>query len=175
MVKSISIMSKIVCFILVVVVLLDSSSIVYADTNVYQIDAVYGQTVGTPKSVYTVDVTWGKMQFICKTVGTRKWNQKSHLFDESFVSTWSASGNTVKVTNHSNEDIKATFKYKNREQYTGIIGTFTGDSEMTLPSAVGKEVDDTELTATKQLNLSGSIDYMLDNYTPVGNINIEIN
>ena len=176
--KSIFIMSKLVCFALVMVMLLvETSSIVYADTYPQASNhSVMGRRVGEDEKVYSVDVTWGKMQFIYKTVGIRKWNEKTHLFDEDLTSTWIANGNTVKLTNHSNTDVNAKFTYVSKySKYNEVVGKFSGTTETELPSAEGKPTDDKELTTTKKLTLSGSIKDALNDYTSIGNIKIEIN
>ena len=92
------------------------------------------------------------------------------------TSSWIANGNTVQITNHSNVDVNAKFTYVNKySKYNKVVGKFSGQPETELPSAVGKEVNATDLTATKKLTLSGSITEGLNDYTAIGNIKIEIN
>ena len=170
--KSISI---VICFALVInLILIGSYSDSYADTELTYGAEVIGRKVINCDTVYRVDVTWGKMQFLYKTVGTRTWNEKTHLFDEDFTSSWTASGNTIQVTNHSNIDVKAKFSYDKGSAYTGVVGKFNSSRDLELPSAEGRDVDDTELTGTRKLTLSGKIINKLDNYTSVGKIRIEI-
>lgn len=165
----------VMCFTLVVIQLsIINCKKAYADTgNIYGAE-VTGSRLDDAKTLYTVDVTWGKMQFVYKTVGTRTWNEKTHLFDEDFTSSWSASGNTIKVTNHSNTDVKAKFSYNRNSLYNEVIGKFNISKALELPSAEGRAIDDKELTGSRKLTLSGKIVNQLDSYTTVGKIKIEI-
>ena len=65
------------------------------------VNARYTSGALTPK-VYSVDVTWGKMEFTYSVSGTREWNPETHEYADKTSAGWKAEGNDVTVVNHSN-------------------------------------------------------------------------
>ena len=114
------------------------------------------------------------MSYVYKTVGSQKWNEKTHLYDENYISTWSAKGNTIELMNHSNSSVEAKFTYNNIGVHTGVIGIFDKGTTLKLPSAEGKRIDDSQLKGTKKLVLSGVLSNTLSEYLQVGTVNISI-
>lgn len=169
--------SLIICFALCLLICEGSMNETYAETvglGSYGSD-VRVKMAGKCEIVYQVDISWGDMKFVYKTGGSRVWNEKTHLYDEKYISTWSGTGDTIKIMNHSNSSIDANFTYNNKGSYTGIIGTFDSNKAMKLPSAEGKSVDAEELKGTRKLILSGVLSNTLDEYIQVGTVNISIN
>ncbi len=119
-------------------------------------------------TVYSVTITWDAMHF---TYNDGAWNPDKHAYDAS----WSATGNTVTVTNHSNAAINAKLSYKAAENYSGITGTFEGtdsNDTLALASAVNTTYDQAP-TATATLNLSGVLDKAASD-TTVGTITVAL-
>ena len=54
--------------------------------------------------VYSVDISWGTMQFTYAESGSLTWNPNDHSYDGTTTTGWTAKGYTVTVTNHSNVD-----------------------------------------------------------------------
>ena len=93
---------------------------------------------------------------------------------------WSENGNTVKVTNHSNVDVKATFTYAPESGNT-LTGAFTYDNNKTadstgavsLAAGVEGQVSAADyVTAT--LKLSGTPSDTMTNFTKVGTVTVKI-
>ena len=87
----------------------------------------------TNPDVYSVDVSWGAMEFTYTKTGSMDWDKHTHQYVDNTVGTWSAKGNTILVTNHSNDTVVADFS---ATLDTGFTGTFS-DASVTLPSAEG--------------------------------------
>lgn len=117
------------------------------DVNARRIDSELMPTV------YSVDVAWGEMQFTYTKTGSMQWDASVHRYVDSTTSTWSAAGNTVSITNHSNGAIKATLS---AELNSGFSGSFT-ENVFTLPTA--------EETAVEQAP-SKNVEFTLTSGTP---------
>lgn len=119
------------------------------------------------------DVVWGKMEFTYNMSGTKTWNAKTHEYDIDTNGKWSAKGNDISVTNHSNTDIDVEFTYEPLDEYSVVKGTFTND-EFTIPTAEGKAVNDESLTISTDLTLSGGLSSDVTDLTKVGNVAVTI-
>lgn len=163
-------------FIIISTLALGQYNTTYADTISSYSKEVKGKVIykDTGPPVYSVDVSWGAMNFTYITTVTPVWNEATHVYDDTYLSEWKAEGNTIRLTNHSNADVKANFRYIKLPQYNNVFGIFNQTGVMKLPSADGKAIGDRELTGTRELILIGKIDNQLNGYTTVGNIKIEI-
>lgn len=171
--KSISI---VLCFTLLFVICMVKSDDAYGEDVGL---GSYGKDVrvkmaGKCEIVYQVDVSWGDMNFIYKTEGSHVWNEKTHLYEEKFISTWTGTDNYIKVVNHSNASVNAKFVYTNKGIHTGVIGVFEGGDKLSLPSAEGKPLDSKEIVGTRNLLLDGVLSNTLDKYLKLGAVNIQI-
>lgn len=136
------------------------------------VEAKYEGATSTP-AVYSVDVSWGAMQFTYSASGTMDWDAASHTYVDNTDAGWSAEGNTVTVTNHSNAEITAAFSFLALDAYETIMGSFDVES-VTLPSAENKAVDAAELSETASLMLDGTLDSSITDFTKVGVITVTI-
>ncbi len=164
------------CFTLLVVICVVKSDDAYGENvglGSYGTDVRVKMT-GKCEIVYKVDISWGDMNFIYKTTGSSVWNEKTHLFEEKYISTWSGTDNYIKLVNHSNTSVDAKFTYVNKGIHTGVIGIFEGGDKLSLPSAEGKPVDSKEVVGTRNLLLEGVLSNTLDKYIKLGAVNIEI-
>ena len=80
-----------------------------------------------------VDVSWGDMEFTYQASGTY-WDAATHSTKSNEDAFWTANGNDIKVTNHSNVPIKAEFGFE--ASVDGIAGKFydkaTSGTELTV-------------------------------------------
>lgn len=166
----------IISFVISCTLFIISCDVSYADKITTYSKVVRGKVVdkATSPPVYSVDVSWGAMNFTYSTRVTPIWNETSHVYDETYTSEWIAEGNTIKLTNHSNVDIKAKFKYVILSKYNNINGKFSDSQVLRLPSAVDKGINAKELTGTRDLILSGKLNGEKNEFTRVGSIKIEI-
>ena len=113
-----------------------------AGSDSHEVTATY-HAGDSGNTVYKVTLTWGAMDF---TYTDGDWNPNTHSYDTSDAS-WSATGNTVTVTNHSNAAVTATLAYNAEPNYKGITGLFKENSEtandgvLKLATAVGTAVE----------------------------------
>ena len=141
------------------------------DAHNIDVQAKYVDGVESP-DVYSVDVTWGSMQFTYSTSGTREWDPSTHKYTDDVTGGWTESGNTVTVTNHSNRDVKVAFAYETAHGFDGIRGTFSVTSD-TLSAGVEGNVAGADSVSTT-LKLSGSLANNVSEFTKVGSITISL-
>ena len=116
-------------------------------------------------TIYSVTITWGAMDF---TYNDGAWDPETHTYDAS----WTATGNTVTVTNHSNAAVTAKLTYTAAQNYIGITGTF-GNDTLNLATAVGTAVNNAPTESTK-LTLSGALDSSTAANTTIGTVTVTL-
>lgn len=84
--------------------------------------------------VISVDISWGAMDFTYTSASDGIWNPSEHIYSGSIEAGWTASGNEITVTNHSNAGVTASLSFTATAE--GITGTFD-KSSLTLATAVG--------------------------------------
>ena len=126
----------------------------------------------TVSTVYSVDVTWGAMQFTYSENGSMTWNPADHTYSDNTIAGWTANGNTVTVTNHSNAEMTASFRFDALSSFSTVTGSFDIAAE-TLEAGVegGYDTAD-EVTAT--LSLEGTLDENVTDFTKIGTITVNI-
>ena len=72
-----------------------------------------------------------------------------------------------------NAQISASLTFDALEEYAGLTGSFDNASFI-LPSAENKAVDDAELTGLATLNLDGTLDKSVTDFTKVGTITVTV-
>ena len=97
------------------------------------------QAGGSGAVVYSVDIAWTDMSFTY-TGGEGTWDPETHQYSGSSEGAWTASNDSITVTNHSNAAVKATASYQAETGYESTTMTF-GNNEATVATAVGTEVD----------------------------------
>ena len=149
-------------------------------------DATIGETDGTATkevtasyrsgsgggTVYSVDITWGSMVFTYNEGSSGTWQPDSHDYSSGSTAGWSNSGNTVKVTNHSNTSVSAELTYASEAGFEGITGSFD-NATMNLATAVGTTVLEAP-AETAALSLSGELDSSVTAPTTIGTITVTI-
>lgn len=92
---------------------------------------------GSGDVVYSVDIAWTDMSFTY-TGGEGTWDPETHQYSGSSEGAWTASDDSITVTNHSNAAVKATAKFEADSGYESTTMTF-GNNEATVATAVGTE------------------------------------
>ena len=172
-------MKKIVTILFALVLILTMSTNAFAATiesnsgsQDIDVNAKYVDGVSVPTR-YSVDVTWGAMEFTYTVNGTKVWDPETHTYTTSTQPTWTASGNTITVTNHSNTDITASFAFSALTAYNTVTGSFSSTSLM-LPTAEVKAVNDAVLTGETSLTLGGTLASDITVFTNVGTVIVTI-
>lgn len=143
------------------------------------VDAKYVNGISTSETI-SADITWGAMEFTYSVGGTKEWNAKDHTYTiKNPTSGWTENGNTVKVVNHSNIDITASFTYTPGANNT-LGGAFTYDNNkaevngavaLTAGKEYKPEIAD-NVTAT--LTLTGTPADTMTDFTGVGTVTVKI-
>ena len=135
---------------------------------------VAGASGGAGGKVYSVVIDWGDMAFTY-TAEAGVWDPATHTITGADGGTWSATntgGNKIKVTNHSNTAVTATFSYAAASGYEGISGSFDKTS-LDLATAVGTEVSNAP-SDSAALSLSGALDSATAANTKIGTITVTL-
>ena len=135
------------------------------------VEAKY-QDKTTSATVYSVDISWGKMQFVYTESGNRTWNPSSHMYAEKTTSGWNAVGNTVSVTNHSNADVTTSFAFSALGAYSTVNGKFDISSKKLAAGIIGDYENADKVTST--LTLSGELSKNVTNFTKIGAITVTV-
>ena len=172
-------MKKTVSVLLALVLILTMSTTAFAATidtapgsQDIDVNAKYVDGVSVPTR-YSVDVTWGAMEFTYTVSGTKTWDPETHTYTASTQSAWTAGGNTITVTNHSNTDITESFAFSALTAYDTVTGSFSSTSLM-LPTAEGKAVNDPVLIGKTSLTLGGTLASDITAFTNVGTVIVTI-
>ncbi len=123
-------------------------------------------------TVYSVDITWGSMEFTYREGPSPTWDPETHTSGQGGTGGWSNSGNTITVTNHSNTKVTAKLAYTPETGYDKISGSFD-KSEMNLATAVDTPVASAP-TDTAALTLSGTLASTVKDSTKIGTITVTI-
>lgn len=130
------------------------------------------QEIGNTDTVYSVDIIWGSMNFTYQ-VQKGSWDPETHSYSTSSSGTWAdpvtgdnnLKSNQLKITNHSNAAVVYSIEYTPNDSYSNISALFSYDdvenrptiSNFSLPSAATNTQDNSLLTKTFDLSLSGSL------------------
>lgn len=130
---------------------------------------------GAGGKVYSVDIAWGDMAFTY-TAAAGTWDPANHTYTGAEGGVWTVDkdgGNTITVTNHSNTDVTAEFRYAADTGFEGITDTFDNAS-LKLESAVGTTVEAAP-KATTSLSLNGALGSTTADNTKIGTITVALN
>lgn len=179
-------MKKLLGFLMVASILATISTNAFAatveeasDTDAADVKAKYNSV--TLVDVYSVDVTWGAMEFDYNEAG-QKWDSENHKWvaDETTPASWEVknSSNTITLVNHSSKAVDATFAFVANADYTDLGGGFTY-SNATLDTALELELPQADTAAKNYVvafNPNGSIPatHSATTYTKIGTIIITL-
>lgn len=169
-------MKKIIALVLAVALIMSMGIAAFAaelDNGTKDVTATY--TKGTASDViYSVDVTWGSMEFNYTAPAQGTWNPESHSYDDAETAgRWSyeTDANKITVTNHSNSEVTVGLSYTAKEGYEAVKGAFD-KAALTLPTAVGTEVEAAP-SAAAYLTLAGDLEAAPEG--AVGTVTVTLN
>lgn len=171
-------MKKIITILLALAMAVTMSVSIFAETmdvgtKDIEVKAKYTNSMVAPK-VVSVDVTWGKMEFTYTVGGTADWDPTTHDYVANTSAQWTAEGNEITVTNHSNIGIQAGFAFTADKNQKGLTGSFSSET-LTLPTAAGRSnIHDPALTAATSFKLEGALDDTSEDFRTVGHITVTI-
>lgn len=145
-------------------------------TATHDVTATYvaGTSGGAGGTVYSVDIDWGDMAFTY-TEEAGVWNPETHQTTGAGGGIWKATttdGNKIKVTNHSNAAVTATFSYAAATGYDTISGSFD-KATLNLATAVDTEVSNAP-SDTAALTLTGALASSTAANTTIGTITVTL-
>lgn len=122
----------------------------------------------------SVDIEWGAMNFVYATGDTGTWNPTNHTYSNSSAeSGWAGTKTSnIKVTNHSNVNVTASFVFTAESGYETVNGNFNKES-IDLDAGV---VDDYDNAAndTTIFTIGGTLASAVTDSTKVGSIAVTI-
>ncbi len=129
---------------------------------------------GTATTVYSVDITWGSMDFTYTDASQGTWNPQTHQYDDAASAKWScaADANKIEVTNHSNAAVNAQFSYASESGYSGINGTFSKNT-LNLDTAVGTAFSSAP-SGSVTLSLTGELSSETAANTKIGTVTVTL-
>ncbi len=129
---------------------------------------------GAAATVYSVDITWGSMEFTYTDASAGTWNPETHQYDDVVAAQWSceADANKVSVANHSNAAVTVQFSYASEPEYNGITGTFSA-AKLDLASAVGTDLVNAP-AGHATLDLSGALSSEKTASTKIGTVTVTL-
>lgn len=130
---------------------------------------------GTKSTVYSVDVTWGSMEFTYTSYFIGNWNPDTHQYDDSTDAKWTcdADANKITITNHSNTNVLATPSFTGSGTGIGIVNAEFDKTNIFLTSAVGKTPENAS-TGSFFLTLSGQLNDDVEALTVIGSVTVTI-
>ena len=149
--------------------------------NVKDVNVTY--VPGVPSAnIYSVDITWGSMEFTYTAASEGTWNPSTHKFDNKVASSWSCeeNANMITITNHSNMSITAALSFSPVDSFSKLTSSFKDtsdnaltDSSLRIASAVGSNTDKAP-SASVYLELSGDIADPFAEKTKCGTVTVTI-
>lgn len=169
-------MKKFMSFILLLVMTVTISTTTFAETvstgeqNI-DVQAKYQDNTNN-STVYSVDISWGAMQFTYTESGDMVWNPADHTYKDSTAAEWNSNGNTVTVVNHSNADVTATFSFDVLDEYNTVNGSFDVASEKLAAGVVNGYESAAKVIAA--LTLKGTLSEKITDFVKIGTIKVVI-
>lgn len=170
-------MKKLISLILSLVLVLSMSITAFAaeaaDNNTAVVKGSYTASEGGV--VYSVDVTWGSMEFDYE-VPAGEWDEQTHSYKPGGEASWTyaAGANAVKVTNRSNTAV--TVNVTTDIRFSGITASVDGGS-FTLGSAAENattEIAGKETEGTAYITLSGTLTDKTASKMVIGTVTVSI-
>lgn len=118
----------------------EETSLVPDENEKIEVTATY-QDVHTTRIVYRLDIYWSDLDFIYQDNRQQVWDPATHTYSSNGEGTWTGLG-LIKVSNHSNADVRVRFAYEQEPGYADVDGIFEADTldqsgYLLLPTAEG--------------------------------------
>ena len=137
-----------------------------------EVKATYAAGATDNTKVYSVDVTFGDMNFTYTDAGTGTWNPETHEYASGAAASWNKTTADITVKNHSNDAVAVTVSYAKDAEYTGAVTGSISEGTFTLATAVGTAVENAP-AKTVTFTISGAPVAGVNN-TTVGTITVTI-
>lgn len=138
---------------------------------------VTGEYINELKSdeIISVDVEWGSMDFTYAATQQGTWNPKTHAYDNATEEAAWVNDTTsdITVTNHSNVDVTASFKFDAETSYSTVTGSFTQNSVDLDAGVVNKKDEADKETVT--FTIGGTLDTSAKGGAKLGTITVSVN
>jgi hypothetical protein len=119
------------------------------DSATINVKGKIGAASESPEEIVSVDVAWGEMEFTYTPATQGTWNPTTHSYDGGSEAGWSAIGNEISVTNHSNVGVTASFAFDTAEGLEIKGGFYADNEEVTSVSLDSAENPTEEKTLSK--------------------------
>ncbi|MDO5558345.1 MAG: ubiquitin-like protein [Oscillospiraceae bacterium] len=152
-------------------------SVLKSDLSSGQSPVYAAYSTGTHSPTYSIDLTWGAMQFDYEA--HEAWNASSHKW-EAGSPEWTVkdNSNTITAINNSSLAVDAAFAFTNKDGYSTVSGSFTSDSLAFSENKLSLPVADEDTAASEYVvtfTPSGSLPPSVKGYTSVGTVTITFN
>lgn len=153
---------------------------VRSSANSHKVRATYkaGEKADT---VYSVDVSWGSLEFTYTDQSEGVWNPTTHMYESKTEAGWSCEegADKVTVTNHSNAAVDAALSYQSAAGYNAITASFAetsgteNDNKLELEAADNTTVANAP-TAFAKISLKGALENTTAAKTAIGTVTVTI-
>jgi len=139
--------------------------------NAVKATYVAGATVNT--KVYSVDVTFGDMNFTYTDTATGAWDPATHSYPDTVAAAWNKTSADITVKNHSNAAVAVTVAYAKDAGYTGAVDGAISEGSFDLETAEGTAFANAP-AKTVTFTISGTPETTMTTATTVGTITVTI-
>ena len=166
-------MKKMAAWILILALCLQASAFA-AETQTQDVKGTYVPTEN-PQTVYSVDITWGGMDFTYYAAGTGTWNPETHSYDVQTEAHWAEGAGTITLTNHSNAAVTAEASYAAKPGFETAGMTFSQNSLQVASADNGVDgAPGTAQTGTISVTPNGTLPENTTQ-TVIGTITVQVN
>ncbi len=137
------------------------------------VKATYVAGATNTDKVYSVDVTFGDMNFTYTDTATGAWNPENHSYPDTVPAAWNKTSADITVKNHSNAAVAVTVAYAKDAGYTGAVNGAISEGSFDLESAEGTAVAEAP-AKTVTFTISGAPENTMTTATTVGTITVTI-
>lgn len=176
---------KLAAVVLTLALVMGISTTAFADDNKNTLRNPGSQTIGvqgsysgtgTAADTYSVQISWGEMNFTYSTKGDKTWDPETHKYNVDAQDAWVYNdSNNVDVVNHSNVPVDVAFSFA-VDTEEGYKGEYTGEmkpAQETLAAGIENKPD-LAAKVTSYLELSGTLNMVEKTATKLGDITVTI-
>ena len=134
-------------------------------------------TPGTASDiVYSVDITWGDLNFAYTGASQGTWNPETHSYDGAADGYWTKDTAEIKVANSSNAAVEAAASYTAEEGFESANITCTPASLnlKTADNGLGEDGAGKATEGTIEVKVTGSLDQSAAQGTKIGTLTLTL-